>query len=115
MAARYCAKRDVESVSAVDGNKCESQVSQFLFGELFTRLVVHLIRHAILSYQRHCLGPGQRRPFKGDLVAAISTLRPQGDFDIDPNGLIGTTLKEAAASNRNDVECRPYPMGYLDS
>jgi DNA-binding IclR family transcriptional regulator len=33
---------------------------------------------------------------QGDLVAAISTLGPQGDFDTDPNGPIGTTLKATA-------------------
>ena len=33
---------------------------------------------------------------QGNLVAAISTLGPQGDFDIDPNGRIGKTLKAAA-------------------
>lgn len=31
-----------------------------------------------------------------NLVAAITTLGPQGDFDIDPNGRVGRTLKKAA-------------------
>jgi len=33
---------------------------------------------------------------QGDLVAAISSLGPQGEFDTDPKGPIGRTLKSAA-------------------
>jgi DNA-binding IclR family transcriptional regulator len=33
---------------------------------------------------------------QGNLVAAITTLGPQGDFDTDPNGRIGRALKKAA-------------------
>jgi DNA-binding IclR family transcriptional regulator len=33
---------------------------------------------------------------QGDLVAAISALGPQGDFNTDPNGPTGRTLKHAA-------------------
>ena len=33
---------------------------------------------------------------QGNLVAAITTLGAQGDFDTDPNGRVGKTLKEAA-------------------
>jgi DNA-binding IclR family transcriptional regulator len=33
---------------------------------------------------------------QGDLVAAISALGPQGEFDTDPKGPIGRTLKSAA-------------------
>jgi DNA-binding IclR family transcriptional regulator len=42
---------------------------------------------------------------QGDLVAAISTLGPQGDFDTDPNGPIGTTLKEAASKLSERLGC----------
>jgi DNA-binding IclR family transcriptional regulator len=42
---------------------------------------------------------------QGDLVAAISTLGPQGDFDTDPNGPVGTTLKEAASKLSERLGC----------
>jgi hypothetical protein len=37
-------------------------------------------------------------------------LGPQGDFDIDPNGLSGTTLKEAANKLSQRLGCNDKPI-----
>jgi DNA-binding IclR family transcriptional regulator len=47
---------------------------------------------------------------QADLVAAISTLGPQGEFDTDPKGPIGKTLKSAASALSKRLGCSQSAM-----
>lgn len=52
---------------------------------------------------------------QGDLVAAVSALGPQSDFDTNPDGRIGVTLMQAANALSERLGCRTIPSQTRDS
>jgi len=53
------AKGDIDAVDSVNRDDCQRQVCQLLLVELFSRLLVDVIRDMAVRNQRECRGPGE--------------------------------------------------------
>src|SRR3972149_10470428 len=74
------AESDIEAIRTVDRHDRQCQIHQFLLAEPGAGLVINLIRHMALGYERESLGPGEGRALtiavEGRLSPGIKQIKP---------------------------------------